>query len=185
MNATRNTRSAPTSRAHGFLLIAISVLMAGCESGPTSRNWSEDVLFEDGTGLVVERHVEFEVTDSFARDAPNLILYKSTLVIRDSGGPGFEWSRTLIPILLYPDMAAREWVLVASTVSCETWREHGRPTVPYWEFRLRPSGWTAVPLSSTSIGRRANLFVVFLEPLALNHLTIAQKAYLLRNSRVS
>ncbi len=66
-------------------------------------------------------------------------------------------------------------MLVATTINCSAWRTGGGPLPPYWEYRLRGGAWITVPLSATSIGRKANLFVVYDEPLPADYLKVAQK----------
>jgi hypothetical protein len=187
MSTTRNARPAWKSPVNRFPLLEILALIAtaGCESDPASRTWSEDVLLDDGSTVVVERHVEYEATNSFARDAPNLSTFQSTLALRGSGGAGNVWVGLLDPILLYRDPVTREWVLVAATLDCAAWRSSGRPLPPYWEYRLRASRWVAQPLSAESIGRESNLFVLYEQPLSLNHLTVQQKIQINRNGGVS
>jgi hypothetical protein len=67
------------------------------------------------------------------------------------------WKSTLVPILLYRDSATNEWVIVASTYSCDDWDRYGKPEPPYWEYRLRGGQWIRSKLSEASIGQKTNL----------------------------
>ncbi len=170
------------------VLIACLILVAtaGCgAAGPTVRTWSEDVLLDDGTTVVIERSVEFKTTDSLARDAPNLIMFRSRLTLARAGNSTVAWEGQLSPIVLYRDSATQEWVMIAATVNCDTWRQNGRPRPPYWEYRYGVSGWESRPLAAASVGRPANLFVLFDEPLPSTRLTVSHKEHLLRQSNVS
>lgn len=69
--------------------------------GPTTRHWTEDVLLDDGSTVVVERSVAF-----------NAVETEATLAFtgKESGLP--VWSAPLMALLLYRDPATQEWVIV-------------------------------------------------------------------------
>lgn len=151
------------------------VVLVACETGRKTREWTEDVRVDGASPIVVERRVDFTLSNSLSGDAPNEEVHSSTVTLLLPGGASPAWSGQLIPILVYQDSASQEWVLVATTINCSAWRTGGGPLPPYWEYRLRGGAWITVPLSATSIGRKANLFVMYDEPLPADHLEVAQK----------
>jgi hypothetical protein len=55
------------------------------------------------------------------------------------------------------DAGRREWFVVATFVTCESWYDLGRPELPYVEYRANGEQWKVVPLSVELIGRSRNI----------------------------
>jgi hypothetical protein len=131
---------------------------SGCHRGPEVREWDEEVLLEDGRTIEVHRTVTFNETNSLSGDAYNAVETGATLSFKGSLATLPAWNEPLMALVLYQDATTEEWVIVATTTSCQVWRQRGEPRPqPYWEFRMGDRGWREVPLSATSIGRAANL----------------------------
>jgi hypothetical protein len=162
-----------------FVAIAI-VLVIGC-SGEVERRWSEEVALDDGETIVVERYVRFRESNSLAGDAYSSNLLAATLTAPEAKPKMQTWDVPLVPLVLYRDASSYEWVVVATTHSCDDWAKRGSPTPPYWEFRFVDGGWVQVPLSSASIGRKTNLFFDYEPSLPARHLTNETKVAI--NSR--
>jgi len=143
-------------------------------TGEAVREWSEEVAVERRV-VTVERRVEFAKNRSLAGDYYADTTRRSTLVIRDGSVALPAWTDVLLPLVLYQDTGTIEWVLVASTTDCQTYRQRGRPKPTYWEFRLRGPTWVEAPLSSTSLERKTNLLYLYDDPLPTRHFTVASK----------
>lgn len=162
-------------------LIAVGLLGAGIVGirslvGPKHRTWTEDVLLEDGSTIVVKRSVTFNESNSWSGDAYNATELSSTIAFTGNLRTLPGWNVPLMPLVLYRDTAAQgQWVVVATTTSCETWNWWGEPRPMYWEFRLEPGGWREVPLSHTSIGRSVNLLHRYQQRLGARHITVAMR----------
>ena len=134
------------------------------------------LLLDDGSTVVVERSVAFNETNSLAGDTYNAVETEATLAFtgRPCGLP--VWSAPLMAMLLYRDQTrGGQWVIVATTTSCEVWNMRGEPPSMYWEYRLGPQGWQEVMLSPTSIGRKANLLHRYQKKLGTRHITVADR----------
>ena len=161
-------------------LITAGLLIAGVASfrilvGPKHRTWTEDVLLDDGSTIVVERSVTFSESNSWSGDAYNATESSSTIAFTGNLQNLPSWNLPLMPLVLYRDTAAQaQWVVVASTTTCGVWNARGEPRPPYWEFRLGNAGWQEVPLSATSLGRSTNLYLGY-NVLKAKHVTVAMR----------
>lgn len=155
-----------------FFTLALSLLTAiGCAPGKVTREWSEEVALDDGRLVTIDRRVQFQESNSLAGDAYNATETSSTISFRDELSILAKWDAPLVPILLYQDKSADEWVIVATTSSCEVWSARGSPRPPYWEFRQKPKGWQPHSLSPSSFERKSNLFFAYDSGLPAKHIT--------------
>lgn len=154
--------------------------MLFCFLGKGSRTWSEEVELGDGSLIVVLRDVKFTSSNSWAGDAYSATTIRSTLSFRDDLASLPIWNFPLEPLLLYRDEVAKEWVIVVTTNSCDTWADWGSPSSPYWEFRLRHGKWLRTELSRASIGRKTNLFFNYEPGVPAGNLTRELKAQSIR-----
>jgi hypothetical protein len=159
------------------LTAMVLAALEGC-SGIADRGWSEEVDLDDGQLLVIDRYVKFQSSHSIAGDAHSSTDLESTLAFPKSLGLA-TWSAPLVPILLYRDPAANEWVIVATTSNCDTWYLEGKPEPPYWEFRHQSGKWLRSRVSGASIGRKTNLFFDFRPSLPARKISRELKAYVL------
>lgn len=156
-------------------LYAAGVIALRILSAPTHRAWTEDVLLDDGSTIVVRRDVRFEESDAWGSGAYNAVETEASIVFTGALALLPPWSKPLIALLLYRDSDTHEWVVVATTTSCERWNWWGEPRPPYWEYRLEPGGWREVPLSKASIGRSVNLLHRYQSDLGTHHITVADR----------
>jgi hypothetical protein len=169
------------------LAVLLSLCVAACEflTGDAVREWSEDVPLDGGDLVTIERRVEFKKSGSLAGDTYSTSVSRSTLSIKDPSATPPTWSDVLLPLVLYRDQSTLEWVLVASTTDCRTYRARGRPRPTYWEFRLRGSTWVETALSASSLERQTNLLYLYDEKLPTRHFTPASKASFQRAARTA
>jgi len=153
--------------------------------GPTTRHWTEDVLLDDGSTVVVERSVAFNETSAWGGDAYNAVETEATLAFTGDLAGLPVWSEPLMALLLYRDPTTHEWVIVATTTSCDVWNLRGEPPTLYWEYRLGPTGWQEVPLSASSIGRKANLLHRYQKKLGTSHITVADREKRQSDTRIA
>jgi hypothetical protein len=157
------------------ILAIICFALGGCAPGKVERKWSEEVALDDGKVLTVDRYVKFQETNSMAGDAYGSTEEDATLSFRGELAALPAWRVALQPLVLYRDSSTNEWVIVAASSRCEVWEARGKPARPYWEFRLRDSGWVEVPLSESSLGRKTNLYILYERPLPARQLTVPMK----------
>ena len=156
-----------------FSLSAVLSLLTviGCTPGKITREWSEEVALDDGKVINIDRYVQFQESNSWSGDAYNSTETRSTISFRDELSALPKWNEPLVPILLYHDTSGDEWVVVATTSSCEIWSARGSPRPPYWEYRLKPDGWQPHSLSTSSFERKSNLFFAYDSGLPATHIT--------------
>jgi hypothetical protein len=167
-----------------FLLLGLAAVLpplSGC-TGDVQRSWSEEVGMEDGSTITINRRVEYRESNSLTGDAYSTTVRDSTLEFTENNASLPKWAAPLMPILLYLDNAHGEWVVVATTTNCDTWREHGSPQPPYWEFRLVESQWRPSRLSESSIGRSTNLFFDYASAVPASNITKEAKRQILASS---
>ncbi len=162
------------------LLLAL-LLTSGC-TGEVERRWSEEVGLDDGSVIVVDRYAKFRESNSLAGDAYSSTELKSKLSFRGDLASLPPWEFPLVPLVLYRDTAAREWVVVATTHSCDVWAERGQPVPPYWEFRLKVREWIQTELAQVSIGRKTNLFFDYEPKLPASMLSRELKETITKNN---
>jgi hypothetical protein len=145
-------------KVFGILGLGLLVYLVA-NIGPTTRRWTEDVVFDDGSSIVVKRTVKFRETNALGGGAHNTIEQEATIAFTGELASLPTWNYPLVGMVMYRDATKNgQWVIVATTTTCAIWSTHGAPRPPYWEFRLGANGWQEVPLSATSIDRPTNLF---------------------------
>jgi len=160
-----------------FAAVAVIALMASaCDSG--NRTWSEEVALDDGSVITIDRHVEQLMSSAIGGSAFSATETTSTLAFRGGLAELPRWNVPLMPLVLYRDSESAEWVIVATSTTCEVWYRRGMPESHYWEFRLRGTEWIEVPVAETSFGRRTNLLFEYAQPLPAKHITLSAKAQL-------
>lgn len=176
-----------TSRA----LLSIGALLAvaqltACETTPgkVERRWSEEIALDGGEVITVDRLVEFQESNSLAGDAYSSTEINSMITFRGDLAKLPPWNVALTALVLYRDQPAEEWVIVATTNTCEVWYARGSPMAPYWEFRQKGDSWQEVPLSLTSHGRKTNLFFGYEKPLPAKMISRALKESIIVDNRI-
>jgi hypothetical protein len=133
------------------------------------------VLLADGSTIVVKLSVTFSETNSWSGDAYNAVEADAVIAFTGALATLPSWRKPLMALVLYRDGGTQEWVVVATTTSCEKWNWWGEPRPMYWEFRLEAGGWREVPLSKASIGRPVNLLHRYQQRLGARHVTVAMR----------
>jgi len=160
----------------GMVTLLVSAWLAGCNQyGDKQRAWTEDVILDDGTALVIERSVHFTDHNSLAQDSYGADEKDATLKFTGAQATLPAWSAPLIPMVLYRAAQTNDWVIVATTSSCELWYERGAPIPPYWEFRIVQGKWREIALTPQSIGQKTNLFLSYHPGLPAKHVTMQVK----------
>jgi hypothetical protein len=158
-------------RALYTMLLLLGLIPVGGCSGVAERSWTEDVALDDGRVIVIDRYVKLKQSNALGGGAYSSTDLESKLTFRDEMSALPAWSVPLVPIVLFHDQPAGEWVIVATTGNCDTWYEHGKPLPPYWEYRLRNGKWLESKLSKASIGRKSNLFFDYESKVPAKRLT--------------
>lgn len=181
MISTRVARLAMLSLT-GLLMCA---LHACGEPRPETRTWTEDVLLSPDRIIQVKRTVVFDESNSLAGDAYNAVEREATISFTGDLAHLPVWKQPLMALVLYQDPGTHEWVVVATSSSCQVWRRLGKPKPPYYEFRIASSGqWERAELSEESIGRSVNLLHRYPRD-AKAHITIADRRNLESSPRIA
>jgi hypothetical protein len=144
----------------------------------------EDVALDDGRVIAVDRSVVFQESNSLSGDAYSSTELKSTLAFHGELETLPTWDVAVVPLVLYHDALTNEWVIVATSNTCEVFWAHGNPSPPYWEYRAKSGGWQEVPLQETSFGRESNLFILYEKGVPDQKLTLAVKQGLMEGKGV-
>ena len=167
------------------VLLAALVPAGGC-SGVQERRWSEEVVLDDGSVVVVNRYVKFQPSNSVAGDAYSATDLETRLSFEGEFSDLPAWTEPLEPLLLYRQPSSDEWIIVATTSSCDVWSARGSPFAPYWEFRARRGerNWSQAAVSSFSSGRKSNLFFMYDQPLSMERITQKMKEQVVQRDTV-
>ena len=174
-----------------LLAVLAALLPAACTKqkphprGIVDRAWTEEVHLDDGSTVLVRRTARLNITNSWAGDAYNAVELDASLAFMGQLAKLPAWHAPRIAMVLYRDPANEEWVLVTTSTSCEIWERNGKPKPPYWEYRLKDTGWQPVPLSPASIGRPANLLHLYDHELPSLHITDVEREQLQGDKRIA
>ena len=169
-------RTTPIRVLVATLAAVYVALLLGCSgSSIVTREWTEDVLLDDGKTIQVKRTVRFKESNSWSGDSYNAVEHDATIAFTGELAQLPMWQEPLMAMVLYQDSQTSEWVVVARTTSCQLWAERGKPKPPYWEYRLKESAWHQTPLSASSLGRPANLLHRYQAKLPSGHITLTER----------
>jgi hypothetical protein len=154
-------------------VLALCLCLASCKfGGPTHKSWTEDVLLDDGSTVSIKRTVTYKEASAWGGGSYSAIEGAATLELTGANEGWPVWDVPLIPMVLYRDSTrGGQWVIVATSTSCEVWNARGGPVPPYWEYRASDDGWKEVPISEASLGRPANVFIGYTS-LKARHVTV-------------
>jgi len=158
-----------------FSVFLVPLMLAGCSISGSDRRWTEDVQLDDGRMIQVKREVAFVESNAIGGGAYNAVETSSSIEFTGDLSTVRTWRESLMALVLYFDKSTQEWVVVATTTSCEVWSKRNKPRPMYWEFRLRQGGWQETPLSPKSIGLEANLLHRYLSALKVKHISVEER----------
>ena len=171
------TKSRLPDQSKALAVVGFAILATACDALRSGdRTWTEEVALDDGSVIIIDRHVEQQMSNALGGGAFNATETKATLSFRKDLATLPPWDLPLMPLLLYRDSS--EWVIVATTTTCEVWRNRGAPKAFYWEFRLRGTEWVEVDVSESSFERKTNLLFEYSQPLPSKHINLTTKAQL-------
>ena len=155
-SVTIRTQPAPLRVAlKTLVLVGLIVGLMGCTK---TVQWTEQVRLSDGSSVRVHSSSKNEVTTEIGGPS-SAFPVEVRLQILEQSPPAREWVDQLEPILLERDLQTREFVLIATTGDERVWSKRGKPTMPYWQFRLTANGWREEVLSDFVFGKRTNLLL--------------------------
>jgi hypothetical protein len=191
--ARQPRQSGGTQRLRWLALLAFTAITGcGAFDNGFKREWTEDVLLDDRTTIVLKRFVDVEETNSWAGDAYNAVEREAKIAFTGNLAALPEWSFPLRALVLYRSEANGEWAIVATSASTDDLAQYGeprflfepdRPRTNLLEFRLRGSRWVRAPLSRESTGRRANLLFKY-KNLSYRHVNADRRRGLNGGDRV-
>jgi hypothetical protein len=165
---------------------ALVLTFTACDPRAVTRAWTEDVLLDDGSTIRIARTATFIETNSLSGDSYNAVETEATIAFTGDRANLPMLRHGLMALLMYEDpTVGGEWVVVATTTSCDVWQRRGQPHPMYWEFRLKDSEWMETPLSQTSVGRAVNLLHRYQAELNTGHITVADRRRLEADTGIS
>jgi len=138
-------------------LIAVLIGAAWLWSTQPIR-WNEEVALTDGTVIVVKRTAKTAPFGELGGPGgwENKGMTLEILSPKELPKPP-HWDFPYVPAIFDWDSQAREWFVVSTFYSCQTWYDLGRPQMPYIEHRVRNGQWQQVELNRNLIGRAVNM----------------------------
>ena len=148
-------------RAEFLAAIALGLLsltLTACDSGPKLLAWQEEVQLKSGDVITVKRTAksksfgEIGGPGGWENEGMALVIEKP----KKPDDPPI-WDFPFVPVVFDRDDNTKEWFMVATFYSCQSWYDLGRPKLPYTEYRLKNGVWQKVELSTSVIGMKANM----------------------------
>ena len=133
-------------------------LLVACDSAPQTIAWREEVELKRGDLITVNRTAKSKSfkepggPGGWENEGMTLVIEKP----KKADDPPI-WDFPFVPIVFDRDEVTKEWFVVATFYSCESWYSLGRPSLPYTEYRATNGVWQKVGLSSPLVGRKANM----------------------------
>lgn len=167
-----------TLRIAGSIAVFALCLFGLSRCGKVEIFWSEDVILQDGTALIVKRTAQGKKAGEIGGPG-GWEATQMTLEIESpqaASNPPI-WSERWVPMLVDYDKQSKEWYVVATYYMCTDWYDLGRPKLPYIEFRARGGRWVQVPLTPALYGRNANLLTGVRASGEQKRVTVEEKYY--------
>lgn len=126
----------------------------------SSTRWKEEVKLSDGRVILIERTAtgkrlgEIGGPGGWKEERMTLEIVSSNVQPKIP-----KLDSPYVPLIIDQDAGTRQWFVIASFYSCQSWYDLGRPKLPYTEFRLVEGSWVQVPLAKTRIRLPTNLLL--------------------------
>jgi len=132
-------------------------LMA-CDSGPKLISWQEEVELKSGEIIRVNRTAKSKSFGEWGGPGgwENEGMTLQIVTHSKADNPPL-WDAKFVPVVFDRDEKTKEWFIVATFYSCESWYALGRPKLPYTEYRVKNGAWQQVALSPSVIGLTSNM----------------------------
>ena len=144
-----------------LLALGIAAIML-TRCGEVNIDWKEEVRMADGEILLLHRTAKGKVIggDMLGRAAgwQEKEMTLEALKLPANWAPPPLWRTEYVPILLDYQPQEHTWSVVATFYYCGSWKQLGRPTLPYVEYQSKNGEpWQVIPLEQRLIGRKTNL----------------------------
>ena len=140
-------------------LLAIYVSYRQWSGRDITWRWKDEVQLSDGTRLWVNRT---DVREIIGGGEPFRGPSRSTKVARlelpGTAGP-VTWAARMEPLIVERGISPVQWVVIATPIWCDEYKQHGSPTPPYVQFNYMDSAWTTAHVAPSWYGRRSNLLI--------------------------
>ncbi len=153
---TSTMGSAAYSSALWSTGISVALLLVGC--GKSQIGWKEEVKLQSGEVILVKRTAKSTPLGGIGDPAgwENEGMTVEIIQPLKPDNPPL-WDAKFVPLIFDRDPNTKEWFIVATFVTCESWYQLGRPKLPYTEFRAAFGTWRQQALSPHLIGREGNM----------------------------
>lgn len=157
-----------------YLFLCLCIALSAC--GKTNLSWKEEVKLSSGEIITVARTAKTKAFGEIAGPGGWENEGMSVKVILPEKSPENppEWNFPFVPLVFDRDAQTKQWFMVATFYSCESWYALGKPKLPYTEYRVVNGQWVQQALTSSLIGRQANMLTSIRSSGEPDH-TIASK----------
>ena len=139
-------------------MIFTALILTACDSGPKQLVWQEEVQLKSGEIIKVNRTAKSKSFGEWGGPGgwENEGMTLQIATPNKADNPPI-WDAKFVPVVFDRDEKTKEWFIVATFYSCESWYALGRPKLPYTEYRLKNGAWQQVALSPSVIGLISNM----------------------------
>lgn len=144
-------------KALALIVCALSgLVLTAC--GKTNISWKEEVKLSSGEVITVQRTAKTKAFGEIGGPGGWENEGMSVKVIHPKlpDNPP-EWNFPFVPLVFDRDSQTKQWFMVATFYSCQSWYALGRPKLPYTEYRVINGQWVQQALTDSLIGRPANM----------------------------
>jgi hypothetical protein len=143
----------------GLLLLASGIGYRMWDTRDITWHWQDEVVLADKSRVWVART---EVREALGGGEPfraPMRTTKLTTLELPSAAQSVVWSGRMEPLIVERGEAAVEWVLIATPIWCDEYRQFGSPVPPYVEFEFINGAWKARSVEKRWYGKKSNLLL--------------------------
>ena len=120
--------------------------------------WKEEVQLQSGEIILVKRTAKTKAFGEIGGPGgwENEGMTVEVVKPLNSENPP-KWEFPFVPLVFDRDTNTKQWFMVATFYSCQSWVALGKPALPYTEYRVINGKWVQQALSKELIGRQANM----------------------------
>ena len=147
--------------------------------------WKEEVQLQSGEVILVKRTAKTKSFGEIGGSGGWENKGMTVEVVRplSSENPP-KWEFPFVPLIFDRDAKTKQWFMVATFYSCQSWVALGKPALPYTEYRVVNGRWVQQQLSKELIGHPANMLTSIRSGGEPDH-TLGSKAYVARDVRIA
>jgi len=122
-------------------------------------HWQDEALLADNSRIWVARTEVREVLSGGEPFSGPLRTTKLATLELPGSAQSVVWSGRMEPLIVERGEQPVQWVLIATPIWCDEYRQFGSPVPPYVEFEFINGSWKARSVEKRWYGRESNLLL--------------------------